>query len=251
MRRSLVVASVILIAASPSPQGSGKRCDPNQHPFQVPAERVRSEIAHIVLLPVENAAGLSPKLDNRIETLDSMLQSALTGSGFQLVAPQNADSLWAAILPTLGPIYDQFTGQANEPRLDSVRALYRQALHEQFQADAYLYPALVTREAEITTATQAEWDGVEQFHTKFGAAVVDAFLQTSYTGPTTGMSLEVVIESLAGVELYRAYGGLQLLMVPKYGVLVPVPDADLLTDRRKMAKAVVVALCELRKQRQQ
>lgn len=210
-RRWMVLAPLALLAGAPPPTPADlKGCDRDQEPFLVAPAEVRGRVKTIAVTPVVSEREFSPRVLARMVVFDSLVRKALKGGGFTVVAAGPADA--AAVT-----------------------------------ADAVLHATLLDVDAVVETTDQARWDGVKQRPSSLGAG---KRLPTDgeYTGPTEALSFGAYLVQADGTPIYDGRGGIQLLMVPRGGVFVEVPEAQLLTDRKRMAEAVRVALCGLIKE---
>ncbi len=205
-RRWALLAPLALLAGAPPPTPADlKGCDRDQEPFLVAPAEVRGRVKTIAVTPVVSEREFSTRVLARMVVLDSLVRQALKGGGFAVVVAAPADS---------APV----------------------------TADAVLHATLLDVDAMIESSDQARWDGVKQRPSSLGGGK-RLPTDNEYRGPTEALSFGAYLVQADGTPVYDGRGGIQLVMVPRGGLFVAVPESQLLTDRKRMAEAVRVALC--------
>lgn len=243
MRWSLVVPLLLVAGGPPSRSPDPEVCEKRQHPFLVPADSVHALVKTIALHGTFSPLELGPELELRMLVIDTMIEASLRHHGYELVGASITDSVWAAAMDSVGPMFDAATGRRDSTKWRAAQANFRGALQEGYGVDAILYPSVRSAIANFSGKTAA-WDGAKQSTTSFGSTFLDALGGTSYSGTIPALSLRVALFAADGRTLYDNFGGIQLVARVSHGKFSEVPDSLVLTSREQLVGAVRIALCQ-------
>jgi hypothetical protein len=222
-------------------------------PFFIPREEFQRTARTIVAAPVVGPSGIEVP-DSLLLHIDTLIEDALVIAGYECVPANEYAAVWDRILDQMGGLYDAETGELDDLKLEVARDQLGQDLLEMYHPDYVLYPEIWIVEAESSGGV-AKWDGVSQPLVGLGARVLNVFdaLLNQYEGflqpgVVDALSLEVVIETMDGVEVFENAVGIEVLK-----------DADgdregaeltqfepVLADRTRNQRAVRTALLPLR-----
>ena len=246
MRAMLLFSMLALVPGwAPSRVDDSEPCDKHQKPFRVSAAGLRDAVHTIALTPAWLQAEVSESTRQRTQVIDSLVAVTLEAGGFGLVPTAVTDSLWKTIRDSTGGLFDPATGRPDSARTEAARSQFLRSLHDQFQADAILYSAVLVVPARFDDGS-AKWDGAKQSFANFGKRFLRALLSGgTYQGQTNALSLRTALVGADGQLLYDNRGGLQVLAIPRSGKFIEVPESALLTDRGQVRGAVRIAMCQL------
>lgn len=192
------------------------------------------------------AITLPPDLPNRAavrERYSAALEAGLAKAGFVVVPPSEYAAVWDPIYAASGGFYDPMTG---ELLVDKRKAALREAFAKvggDSPVDLVFIPDIVPRQAAIESG-KAHWDGETVDLSK--ARLFDP--SRAYGGTVPAVSLELTAHDAAVDEVFRGYGGIELLVRFKSGGLLDaaafedVPMTDWLANPDRDARAVERAL---------
>ena len=202
------VAAVVVACAQP---------EPRYDPFVAPEAQVREAIEVVVATPLTHPDELhvSTAASQRI---DSLVKAKLDSAGIQVVAAAEYSSIWDRILRQLGGFFDPITGERNEVKFEVARRELLRELRGRFGTDVLLYTELQIVEAVVDDGV-AKWDGTSQSVTGRGARILGEFRATfqgdgfgsELFGTIDAVSLMLAIDDGDGKELYRHFGGVEVL----------------------------------------
>lgn len=170
--------------------------------FSLNAAAFREQVHTLCVFPVRYSIPL-PADDERRKAFPQELLEPIEGVGYAVVGSELVQALWERERDVALGAYDPHTGRRDEARFEEIRARFRAAMASELGCDATLAVTVATVTADFANGV-ASWDGAEQSAGSQQAA-------SGKWGYTTALSLWVVIEDLAGEELYFHTGGVQLL----------------------------------------
>ncbi len=176
--------------------------------------------------------------DSVITELESLLRQELELAGFEVIPSVVYGETWLRIVQDLGGIYDPYTGKRDDEQFEAASQRLRLELAEKFGPDVLLRPELWVVDAPYRNAF-ARWDGASQKITK------SAFRFDS-EGFVPALTLGIVVEDLAGAEVFVNGGGLEVLET----LDTVVPAEALFGDPERIRDAVLVALEPLSRARE-
>jgi hypothetical protein len=204
--------------------------------FLVPEKQLQDSVEKLVLVPVTVQADIDPP-DSVLILMDSLIEGRLRSAGFSTIPALVYDEIWTRIMQEAGGFYDPYTGRRDEELFTTSVERLKTELQERFDPDALVYPEIWSVEAQNYYGT-ARWDGVSQ-----SAYMLGEFVEA--------LSLVVVVEDLAGNELYVNGGGLAL--AEEYASadigIVRAPADSIFQDPEMVEQAVDLALRPLVRER--
>ena len=178
---------------------------------------MREAIEAVVATPLTHSEGLhvSTAVSQRI---DSLIKAKLDSAGIQVVAATEYSRIWERILRQVGGFFDPITGERNEMKFAAARRELLRELRGRFGTDVLLYAELQIVEAVVDDGV-ARWDGTSQPVTGRGARILSEFRATfqedrfgsELYGTIDAVSLVLAIDDADGKELYRHFGGVEVL----------------------------------------
>ncbi len=214
-------------------------------PFVVPAQRVYSAIAAIAVAPV------GPPPDVHVSAaaaarIDSVIEAELADAGFRVVPAVEYGRIWDRILRQMGGFFDPITGERDEQKFAAARRELLNELQGRFDTQVVMYADLQLVDAFVENGL-AEWDGITQ---RIGRNnTVDVRFRQSFErgefggrddGVVSAVSLLLALDGADGAELYRNFGGLEVVSVPP-DLILDGPFV-LVADEDRVAAAVGIAL---------
>jgi len=193
-------------------------------------------IAHadgtIALHPLDVPSGLPDPAAAR-----ARIEAAITGrlrvAGWTVVPSAESEQAWQTRVQAVGGFYDAFTGDTVRSKYDEVHLGALRELAARHGATAWLRPSVEVMVVEWKRG-KARWDGVTEGVSPVGSGRVPA------------LSLVIAVEDTSGTVTAEGRGGLQVLSKVKGGGRYQdVPPDKLLTDPKRLAKAVDFALAPL------
>ena len=215
-------------------------------PFFVPEEQFRAAVETIVVTPVVAPAHLHtpPEVAARV---DSIIEAELRGAGLTVVPAAAYQAIWDRILRQLGGFFDPITGKRDDRKFAVARAELLDELAGRYATKVLLFSELQIVDAEVDDGL-ARWDGTSQVILDRSSDVLarfrDTFEPDEFGGGDDGIvgavTLMVAVDGSDGGELYRNFGGVEVLGAaqrPASGY-----DFELVGDADRLAWAVGVAL---------
>ena len=187
------------------------------NPFLVPADTVRSVVNTVIVTPAVLPEGVlvSVRAASRI---DSVIEARLRQGGYSVVPAAEYSRIWDGILRQMGGFFDPITGQRDEEKFGTARKELLRELKGRFDTQVLLYTELQVVDASVDNGV-ASWDGVT--HDIRGSdglirsEFYDTFERGEFGGSTDGVisaiTLMVAIDGPDGKELYRNFGGVEVL----------------------------------------
>ena len=211
------------------------------NPFKIPKDEIYGKVQRIALVPVEVPEDLETPYPVNVK-FESLIETTLREAGFEVIRSEAYSKTWKQTSKRLGGLFDPSTGKADKAKFKTAREQCRQEMREKFNANALLYPHIVTVKASFSYGgflpqyTKADWDGVSQ---KIGHSNVH--------GTVAALSLLVAIEDAHGASMYVNKGGIQALSTISEKFLrgakfVPVPREELFANEERNKMAVDIAL---------
>ncbi len=229
------VAAVVVGCTQPGPR---------YDPFVAPEARLREAIEAVVATPLTHPDELhvSTAASQRI---DSLIKAKLDSAGIQVVAAAEYSRIWDRILRQLGGFFDPITGERNEVKFEAARRELLRELRGRFGTDVLLYAELQIVEAVVDGGV-AKWDGTRQRVTGASARILSEFRATfqddgfrsELYGTIDAVSLVLGIDDGDGKELYRHFGGVEVLSTSTLGSGGDTRSYTLVADEERVAYAV-------------
>lgn len=186
-------------------------------PFVVSRDTVLRAITAIVVTPVvpPEDVFVSEQAGRRIA---GILEAQLREGGFSVVPASEYSRIWDAIIRQMGGFFDPVTGERDEGKFEAARRELLSELQGRFRTQVLLYQELQIVDAYVDGGVAA-WDGAEQDiggeRGAIAADYQDTFERDDFGGRTDGVvsavSLMVAIDGQDGREMYRNFGGLEVL----------------------------------------
>jgi len=176
-----------------------------------------------------------------------VLTEKFTALGFQVVAGEDFDALWAAEQTGAGGFYDALTGHLDSAKLSASLTRVLTRLREHHDFDGVIMPAIVPRKAPFSNGF-AHWDTVSESVSGGGSSLYNSSIfnpNLAYSGDLDANSLRLRILDDTGEVLYESHGGIELTQHVDHGRLMLVSEAALFTDPARDTLAVDAALHEL------
>ena len=208
------VASVVVACTQPGP---------SYDPFVAPEAQVREAIETVVATPLTHPDELHVST-TASQRIDSLIKAKLDSAGIQVVAAAEYSRIWDRILRQLGGFFDPITGERNEVKFEAARRELLRELRGRFGTDVLLYAELQIVEAVVDDGV-AKWDGTSQRVTGANTRILSEFRATfqddgfgsDLYGTIDAVSLVLAIDDGDGKELYRHYGGVEVLSTSALG----------------------------------
>jgi hypothetical protein len=215
-------------------------------PFKVPESEFVAKVTTIALTPL--------MLPNDVDDPDAvrakfepLIESKLREAGFAIVPPAKVEEIRNQMLAEVGGVFDPKTGKADEAKFKAIREHTYRELASQFNATAVLHSSIEIVKASFNSNT-ASWHGTTEStstaQTGF-AKVMEGFFYGGRQGQMAALSLGVYIFDMDATELYRQWGGIQLITKVVNNSFVGVPQSDLFQDDVRNQSAVDLALQDL------
>lgn len=190
---------------------------PAYDPFVVPAETVFDAIEAIVATPLTLPGELRVS-DSASHRIDSLIEAELTAAGIRVVSADEYAVVWDRILRQMGGFFDPVTGERDEVKFQATRRELLRELRGRFGTAVMLYSELQIVEAEVADGV-AKWDGTSQLVIGGGSRIERRFADTfeqdmfgsNLYGTIGAVSLVLAIDGTEGEELYRSFGGVEVL----------------------------------------
>jgi hypothetical protein len=226
------------------------------NPFQVSEQDFRVAVHTIALAPLEPPPDLKEK-DAIKQAFESMIEKKLVGAGFTVVPSNRYQEIRTKMVEQSGGLFDPKTGKPDEEKNKAVHTRILNEIHGQFHADAVLYPTFGTFKVDFRNG-MASWHGTMEPIGQGRDNMTLNWFEELFLGPsrnsygaTGAISLGVLIEDMKQAELYKKWGGIQLLAKVNASFFasdfVNVPADSLLQNQARNAHAVDFALADLMK----
>ena len=190
---------------------------PAYDPFIAPAETVFEAIEAIVATPLSYPGELRVS-DSASQRIGSLIEAELTAAGIRVVSADEYSDVWDRILRQMGGFFDPVTGERDEVKFQATRRELLRELRGRFGTAVMLYSELQIVEAEVADGV-AKWDGTSQLviggDSRIERRFADTFEQDMFGsnlyGTIGAVSLVLAIDGTEGEELYRSFGGVEVL----------------------------------------
>ena len=186
-------------------------------PFVAPADSVLEAVSAVVVTPVVPPQDVVVS-DSVSGQISSLIEARLRQAGFSVVPAVEYTRIWDGILRQLGGFFDPLTGERDEAKFEAARKELLREVKGRFDTQVLLYAELQVVDALVEGGI-ASWDGAT--HDLRGengpieAAFQDTFERDEFGGRGDGVvnavTLMVAIDGPDGVEMYRNFGGLEVL----------------------------------------
>lgn len=239
-----------------------------------PAARGPRDLRTIAVVPIAAPKDL-PVPDSIDAAFIQDISEKLRAAGFFLLPVEVFDSVWAAAEPKVEGVPDPVAALKDQDPVRSREHRTMRVLVEEHGVDGFVFPSIQHVEARFV-GDKASWDGVSQKvgeTRSIGARIVSGILnlivngdqdltdnETTAEGSVWALSLAVQIENAFGARLYFGRGGIELLEEadfeggiwigdpePEEYQVVEVPAEEIFTRRRRIDRAVRIALQPLLK----
>ncbi len=217
-------------------------------PFLVPADTVRSVVNTVIVTPAVPPEGVfvSAMAASRI---DSVIEARLQQGGYSVVPAAEYSRIWDGILRQMGGFFDPITGQRDEEKFTTARKELLRELKGRFDTQVLLYAELQVVDASVDGGV-ASWDGVTHDIRGGGQPIRTEFYDTferdelggSADGVVSAITLMVAIDGPDDKELYRNFGGLEVLARRRGSVGETEGDFELRAEVEHVVRAVNRAL---------
>lgn len=251
--RSLPAIAFILTLLALTASCSTPTPKPKASPMgKAEKQAIRSRVTTIAVFPVTVPSTVTDP-DPVIAEYETLIEAKLRDCGFQVINPEQFSDLRKQTQQEVGGWYDPVTGQRDDVKFNTYMTRVCDALTNQFKADAFLFPHIVTRMVHYGggswVGVTAHWDGASEKLIKGGDQVLEGFMGTIHQGTIRAFSLATVLEDGTRLKLFSTYGGIQLedrLSGPGLGSSFTVqPRSALFSDTNRNHGAVDIALSPL------
>jgi hypothetical protein len=212
------------------------------NPLKVPREEIQKHVKVVAVAPLSINEEL-PNAKPAHEEFAALLIAELNSIGFQTISPSEYEQTFNRLRDEAGGLFDPMTGKADKEKYQKIRELFRQELATNFHVDAIIYPEVITHSVQFNM-NEAHWNGVRESILPPGLWAAAGLVMSTH-GDAPALSFCVTLEDMDGKHLYVDCGGLQLLKKTTGNVFVPVPVEKILTDHKRNANSVGIALSDL------
>ena len=214
-------------------------------PFVVPAERVYPATENIVLAPVVPPPGVEVSMAAAAR-IDSVVEQQLTEAGFRVVPAAEYGQIWDRILQQMGGFFDPLTGERDEGKFAAARRELLAELQGRFDTQVVMYAELEMVDAFVDNGL-AEWDGITHRigrNNTIASQFRGSFERGEYAdrddGIVSAISLVLAVDGADGEEMYRNFGGLEVVSVPL--AFAPLGSFVLIAEDERVSVSVGIAL---------
>ncbi len=187
------------------------------NPFLVPADTVRSVVSTVIVTPTVPPEGVFVSATAALQ-IDTTIEARLRQAGYSVVPAAEYSRIWDGILLQMGGFFDPITGQRDEEKFQVARKELLRELNGRFDTQVLLYSELQVVDALVEGGV-ASWDGVTHDiageETPIRREFRDTFERAEFGGNADGVvsaiTLMVAIDGPDGRELYRNFGGVEVL----------------------------------------
>lgn len=218
MIMALRLPRTTLLAAATALTGCSFQTPEQQYnPFLAPADSVLKVVSAVVVTPLVPPQGVVVS-DSVSAQISSLIEDRLRQAGFSVVPRAEYTRIWDGILRQLGGFFDPLTGERDEGKFEAARKELLRELKGRFDTQVLLYAELQVVDALVDGGV-ASWDGATHDlrgeNWPIGAAFQDTFERDEFGGRADGVvsavTLMVAIDGPDGREIYRNFGGLEVL----------------------------------------
>lgn len=229
----------ILTLAIALPTAPALAADENSQ--QVLRERVTTIAVMPMIVPDE-----IPNAEQVGRRLETAIEARLTGAGFAVVPASTMRELREKIRLALGGYYDPHTGEVDKQRAETWETHVNSEFRRLHPTDAWLYSRLGVLRAPVQGTGLAVWHGIFESTIGEESRLKQIFSSPEVTGSLTALSLQVLLATPNGEDLYSNSAGLQLLEyfdTSGGGInYVPVAEGSIMTDPLREQRALSMAL---------
>ena len=187
------------------------------NPFVAPADSVLKVVSAVVVTPVVPPQGVVVS-DSVSAQISSLIEARLRQAGFSVVPAVEYTRIWDGILRQLGGFFDPLTGERDKGRFEAARKELLRELKGRFGTQVLLYAELQVVDAQVDGGI-ASWDGAIHDLRGENGPIEAAFRGTFERdepggrgdGVVSAVTLMVAIDGPDGREMYRNFGGLEVL----------------------------------------
>ncbi len=187
------------------------------NPFLVPADTVRSVVSTVIVTPTVPPEGVFVSATAALQ-IDTIIEARLRQAGYSVVPAAEYSRIWDGILLQMGGFFDPITGQRDEEKFQVARKELLRELKGRFDTQVLLYSELQVVDASVDGGV-ASWDGVTHDiggrDTPIRREFRDTFERDEFGGNADGVvsaiTLMIAIDGPDGKELYRNFGGIEVL----------------------------------------
>lgn len=214
------------------------------NPFVAPADSVLKVVSAVIVTPVVPPQGVVVS-DSVSARISSLIEVGLRQAGFSVVPAVEYTRIWDGILRQLGGFFDPVTGERDEGKFEAARKELLRELKGRFDTQVLLYAELQVADAHVDGGVAA-WDGAEQDiggeRSAIAADYQDTFERDDFGGRGDGVvsavTLMVAIDGPDGVEVYRNFGGLEVLARMGKGIVQVEGEFAVRAERERVVHAV-------------
>ena len=218
------------------------------NPFLAPADTVRSVVNTVIVTPTVPPEGVLVSAMSA-RRIDLVIEARLRQGGYSVVPATEYSRIWDGILLQMGGFFDPITGQRDEEKFKTARKELLRELKGRFDTQVLLYTELQVVDASVDNGVAA-WDGVTHDiggeYTPIRWEFRDTFERSEFGGNADGVvsaiTLMVAIDGPDGKELYRNFGGVEVLARRPGPILVTEGDFELRAEVEHVGLAVNHAL---------
>jgi hypothetical protein len=192
-----------------------------------------------VLLPVKSQ---SPEIAKGEEFVLQQLHRQLTEARYKVAVlnAENYATLWSEEVAAVGGIYDPTNGRLRPEAYGQAMSGLAQRIAADTMCALVLSHSLTLRTAKLSGKT-AEWDGQHRRHPTTGGG---SFGMT-FSGHTTGLSVELLAISAEGTIAFRSFGGVSLPYRTNLSTEQNELRPDLFSSDNEISEGVSLALAPL------
>jgi hypothetical protein len=232
--RLWIVLTVTTVAAC----AGGPKVVENVDPFKIPPDQFHRTVKVIALADVRIPDGMEEP-EPIEEGFEKLIETRLRDAGYTVVYPQQYKAVWERFAAEHGGLVSAESGERDSRAVAEAMTATLAELGAAPKLDAIVIPSVIVVEAPFG-AGRAVWDGTWQ-SIKTGS-VVKGFFAGSPEGTLGALSLHVSVVDTAGTLLYEKSGGIEVLSKLEGKEFVLVPRQELFSSKKRMKKAVKIAL---------
>ena len=220
-------------------------------PFLVPRDTVLRTVTTIVVTPIVPPGDVFVS-EQAEQLITGVLEAQLRDGGFSVVPASEYSRIWDGIIRQMGGFFDPLTGERDEQKFELARTELLRELQGRFHTRVLLYAELQIVDAYVDGGV-AGWDGAEHDirgdRVLIAEAYQDTFEQDEFGGGVDGVvsavTLMVALDGPAGREMYRNFGGLEVVSRRDGVTVQQVGDFALKAEPARVVWAVGRALGSL------
>ncbi len=186
-------------------------------PFLISRDTVLRAVTAIVVTPIVPPEDVFVS-EQAERLITGVIEARLREGGLLVVPASEYSRIWDGIIRQMGGFFDPLTGERDEQKFEAARGELLSELQGRFHTRVLLYAELQIVDAYVDDGVAA-WDGAEHDiggeRSVIAGAYQDTFEQDEFSGGGNGVvsavSLMVAIDGQDGREMYRNFGGLEVL----------------------------------------